>query len=280
MTINSSSEYLLRGEKKAFLILGSTLAALMTAMSGLGLAFPAFFYPSPEIGEMFLTNDLVNILIGLPFFMISLGLIKRDRLMGALLFPGALIYVIYNYFAYLLGKPWQWSSVGYLVMVLLSGYGLFHLLRSIDHQEVKERLEGGVSDKISGWVLVLFGLAFIALAFSEIIPGILDGSIPPLGEKAVSAADILVSLGWVIGGILLLGRKAPGYTMGLGFLLAASSLFIGLILFFFIAPLLTDRPFDWIDVLTVFLMGLICFVPTALFCRGVVRSENRDSVTE
>lgn len=280
MTINSSSTYLLRGNKTSFLLLGSILAVLMTALSGLGLAYPAFFYPSPEIAEMFLTNDLVNIIIGLPLFIVSLGLIKRDKLMGALLYPGALIYGIYNYFAYLLGKPYQWSSVGYLLLVLLSVYGLIHLMRSIDHQEVKARLEGGVAEKFSGWVLVLFGLAFFALALSEIIPGIMDGSIPPLGEKAVSAADILVSIGWVIGGILLLGRKGPGYTMGLGLLLAASSLFIGLILFFFIAPLLTDRPFDWIEVLTVFIMGMIGFVPTALFCRGVIRNDNQDSAAE
>lgn len=280
MTENSSSAYLLRGNKASFLFLGSTLAVLMAALSGLGLAFPTFFYPSPEIAEMFLTNDLVNILIGLPFFLFSLVMIKRDKLLGTLLLPGALIYVIYNYFAYLLGKPYHWSAAGYLLLMLISGYGLILLLRSIDHHQIKARLEGRVADKISGWVLVFFGLAFIALALSEIIPGILDGSIPPLGEKAVSAADILVSIGWVIGGILLLGRNGLGYTMGLGLLLAASSLFIGLILFFFIAPLLTARPFDWIEVLTVFIMGMISFVPTALFCRGVIRSQNQASASE
>ncbi len=280
MTINTSSASVLRGNKTSFLFLGSTLAVMMTVLSGLGLAFPTFFYPSPEIAEMFLTNDLVNILIGLPFFLLSLVLIKRNQLLGALLLPGALIYVIYNYFAYLLGKPYHWSAAGYLLLILISGFGLILLLRSIDHQQVKASLEGRVAEKISGWVLVLFGLAFIALALSEIIPGILDGSIPPLGEKAVSAADILVSIGWVIGGILLLGRNGLGYTMGLGLLLAASSLFIGLILFFFIAPLLTDRPFDWIDVITVFIMGMISFVPTGLFWRGIVQSHNQDSAAE
>jgi hypothetical protein len=124
----------------------------------------------------------------------------------------------------------------------------------------------------------LFGLAFIALALSEIIPGLLDGSIPPLGEKAVSVADILVSIGWVFGGAALLRRKPLGYSLGLGLLLAASTLFIGLILYFFFAPLLTGRALDWIEILTVLVMGMICFVPTGLFLCGVIRAGQKGLV--
>lgn len=276
MTSKSNSSYFLGGKEKTLIFLGSIVGILLLIMSGLGLAVPEFFYTSPEIAEMFLTNDLVNIIIGLPLFLISLISINQRKLFGILLLPGALIYVIYNYFAYLLGNPFHWSAAGYLVLIFLSGYGLFLTLRSIDHQKVRSTLAGKVADKFSGWVLIVFGLAFMALALSEIIPGILDGSIPPLGEKAVSAADILVSIGWVTGGILLLRRKGPGYSLGLGLLMAASSLFIGLILFFFFAPLLSDRGFDWSEVLTVLFLSLIGFVPTALFCRGVIRSQVQD----
>lgn len=273
MADKSPPSFLQREERNIHIFLSSFVAVLMTGMSGLGLVLPDLFYPSPEIAEAFLTNDLVNIIIGLPFFLISLVFIKREKLVGALLLPGALIYVIYNYFAYLLGTPFTWSTLGYLILVILSGIALILLLRILNHSEVKRRLVGNVAEKFAGWVLVVFGLAFIGLALSEIIPGILDGSIPPLGEKAVSAADILVSLGWVAGGILLLRRSAAGYSLGLGLLMAASTLFIGLILYFFFAPALTGREFDWIEVLTVLVMGMICFVPASLYLRGINRSS-------
>lgn len=263
----------LEGQNTVILVLSLLAALLMITLSGLSLAFPEGVYASPEIAETFLANDLVNIIVGLPLFLVSLIYFRREKLIGLLTLPGALIYVVYNYFAYVLGQPLNWFSVLYLLLVVLSGYSLFRLLGSMDHQAVKDRLEGGVAERLTGWILLIFGLAFIALALSEIIPGILDGSIPPLGEKAVSVADILVSIGWVTGGVLLLRRRAPGYSLGLGLLLAASTLFIGLILFFFFAPLLTGRGFDWIEVLTVFVMGMICFVPTFLFYRGVVRSK-------
>ena len=123
--------------------------------------------------------------------------------------------------------------------------------------------------------LIVFGLAFIGLAASAIMTGIQEGTIPPLGEDAVSVADIVVSLGWVSGGILLLRKRPLGYSIGLGLLAAASLLFIGLILFFFIAPLVSGRVFDWSEVIAVLAMGLICFVPTVIYWRGVVRSSTQ-----
>ena len=278
MEKDPSDAYLLRSNSTTVLFLCSTVAVLMAVFSGLGLTFPDLFYPTPEIAEMFLTNDLVNIIIGSLIFLIALILFYRNELIGTLLLPGALIYVIYNYFAYLLGKPFTWSSVGNLLLVFLSIFVLFFLIRSIDDHQVKSVLEKRVAETFSGWVLVLFGVVFIALALSEIIPGILEGSIPPLGENAVSVADILVSIGWVFGGVLLLKRRPLGYSLGLGLLLAASSLFVGLILYFLLAPLISGRFFDWFEVLTVSVMGMICFVPCYLFIKGVVRSEKAREV--
>jgi len=164
-------------------------------------------------------------------------------------------------------------AILYLTLAVLSFIALVFLLQAIDHQAVMRRVEDRVGRRFSGWVLVIFGLAFIGLAVSTIVTGIQGGTIPPLGENAVSIADILVSLGWVSGGILLLCRKPLGFSTGLGLLVAASSLFIGLILFFFFAPLVSARPFDWIEVITVLVMGLICFIPTGIYWRGVINSQ-------
>ena len=256
------------------LLLSAATVLIMTVFSGLGFIFPDVFYPAPGLLEQYLANDLVNIILGLPLFIAALVLLRRGKLLGLLLLPGALIYVIYNYVGYALGRPWDWISIINLGLVVLSFIALILLMKAMDHHVVMEILEGKVGRKISGWILIIFGLAFIALAISTIITGIREGTIPPLGENAVSVADIVVSLGWVGGGMLLLRKKPLGYSIGLGMLVAASSLFIGLILFFFIAPLVAGRPFDWIEVITVLVMGLICFVPTGLFWRGVVRSES------
>ena len=248
-------------------------AVFMAGLSALSLFLPDLVYPDPDLAENFLTNDLVNIILGLPLFIYALITLNRMKLSGLLMLPGFLIFVIYNYIAYVLGRPLNWISIPNIGLVILSSYTLVGLLRAIDHQAVMKKIERHVGNKFPGWILVAFGLAFIGLAVSQIIIGIQEGTIPPLGEQAVSIADIVVSMGWVAGGILLLRQKALGYTTGLGLLVAASFLFIGLILYFFLAPMLVGRLFDWAEVITVLMMGLICFIPTGMFWRGVIKSE-------
>jgi hypothetical protein len=266
-------ELIVKGDRSATLILIVVTGLMMAIISGLGMVLPDLFYPDSGLRESYLANDPVNILLGGSLFLASLILIKRGGLIGSLLLPGALIYVIYNYIGYALGRPFGWISLIYLGLVFLSLITLVLFLRSLDHQAVKRSLEGKIGRKSSGWILVVFGLAFIALAVATLSAGIREGTIPPLGESAVSIADIVVSLGWVVGGILLLRKKPLGYSTGLGLLVAASSLFLGLVLFFFFAPLVSSRPFDWVEVITVLGMGLICFIPTAIYCRGCLGRE-------
>ncbi len=72
-------------------------------------------------------------------------------------------------------------------------------------------------------------------------------------------------------GVTLFWKKRPlGYAAGLGLLFQASMLFIALIVFLMIQPLITSAVFSLTDVLVIAVMGLICFVPFGLFVRGVV----------
>ena len=87
----------------------------------------------------------------------------------------------------------------------------------------------------------------------------------------------MITLAWVIGGVLLWRHKEFGYVTGLGLLFQASMLFIGLIIFLLLQPFLTTAPFVLADVVVIFIMGLICFIPFALFVRGVASNRNSSS---
>jgi hypothetical protein len=70
----------------------------------------------------------------------------------------------------------------------------------------------------------------------------------------------------------LLRQQALGYVGGTGLLFLGSMLFVGLILFLLLQPLLTDAQFVLTDIIVTFVMGLICFIPFGFFLRGVIRS--------
>jgi len=261
----------LKKDLKPVLTLSLITTFLMTAASLGGLIFSNFIYPTAELRETFLANDLVNLLAGAPFLLLSIWLARRGSLTGLLSWPGALLYVIYNYLAYLFGIPFSWLTIVFLVLVLLSTFAIFLLIKSIDFQSIQAQLNGVVPVKTGGWVLLLFGVAFLLRSIGMLIQT--GTNQIPLSEIGVLIADLLVSTLWIAGGILLLRRNPLGYISGLGLLLAASVLFIALILFLLLQPVLTEAPFALVDVLVVTVMGLVCFIPTGFFIRGVHNSQ-------
>ena len=60
----------------------SIIAVLVAAASIAGLVWRADVYPSEELVRAFLSNDVVNLVIGLPILLGSMWLARRDRLVG------------------------------------------------------------------------------------------------------------------------------------------------------------------------------------------------------
>jgi len=251
-------------------VLTIVLAILMTAASIGGLFFPSSLYPTDELRLAFLANDAVNLLIGLPIVFGSLWLTRRGKLLGLLCWPSALLYTFYNYIVYLVGIPFGPVTAVFLALVLLSAYLMIDLIRNIDREAVGAQLKGAVPEKFSGGILAFFGVAFFSLAVGVINEARTSQTTLPLTEVGLAIADMSLSVLLVMGGVYLFQRKPLGYVSGLGLLLTTSALFIGLILVLILQPVQMGVPFLLADVLVVLVMGLVCFIPTGLFMRGVL----------
>jgi hypothetical protein len=254
-------------------VYGSSLliAFLMTVASVLGLFNPDAVYPSEDLRQSFFANDVVNLVIGLPTLLGAVWLAWRGRLTGLLFWPGALMFVLYNYFAYALSVPVSWIYLLYLTLVVLSLYTMIALMMRIDVDAVEQRLAGAVPVKLSAAVLIILGTfnflrVFIVVANSLTNPGSVLAT-----DLVVLPSDFFVSPAWILGGVLLWRRTALGYASGLGLLFQGSMLFIGLIAFLLLQPLMTDAAFEIFDVIVVAIMGLICFIPFGLFLKGTLQ---------
>lgn len=267
--INSPGIPVRRDLKQAYSL--SLLAGLLMACTSLaGLFYQSRLYPNDEMRRAFVPNDLVNLLIGLPVLLGSVQLARRGVLAGLFLWPGGLLYVLYNYIAYVFGTPFSLISIAYVALVLLSAYILLNLVQSIDRKSVRERLLGAVPEKIGGWILIILGVVFLFRAVGMIAQARTSGAELPISELGTPIADLVISTIWITGGACLLRQLPLGYVSGLGSLFSGSMLFIALIIFLLLQPILTDAPFLQTDVIVVPIMGLICFIPFALFARGVI----------
>jgi len=256
------------------LLYASSLVVIVTMAiaSAAGLLYPARIYPTDALRQSFMSNDVVNLVIGVPILLGSMWCARRGTLVGLLFWPGALMYVLYNYIAYVFSTPVSWILILYLALVALSTYTLIGLVASIDGTAVQQRLAGAVPERLAGGISVGFGVLFFLRVVVVIAGALVSHTTVPAADLAVLIPDFLLSPAWAIGGVLLWRRKALGYVSGAGLLFQASMLFIGLIIFLLLQPLLTDAPFALVDVIVVAAMGLVCFVPFGLFVRGVASS--------
>lgn len=247
------------------------VALLMAVLSLAGLLFQEAVYPSEDLKQSFVANDVVNLLIGLPILLVSLWLARR-KLIGLLFWLGALFFVVYNAIAYVFALPLGWAFALNLALLALAVYTLIGLMSSIDAASVQGRLAGAAPDRLAGGVLIGLGVLFLLREVGVLAGAISSDTLLPRTELAVLVADTMIIPAWIVGGALLWRRQALGYVAGAGLLLQASMLFVGLIVFLLLQPVLTDAPFAVADVAVVFVMGLVCFVPFVLFTRGLVRS--------
>ncbi len=246
------------------------IAILMVVVSAGGIINRTEIYPTEELLRTFAANDVVNLFIGVPILLGSMWLAWRGKWLGLLCWPGALFFSFYNYLAYVFALPFDWRFPIHLTLTVLGVYTLTGLMAAMDGDAIKQKLEGKVHEKLAGGILAGFGILFLLRSLGVMLGALTGGNTIASGDLAVNLADISISPALAIGGILLWRRKAFGYAAGLGLLFQASMLFIALIAFFVLQPILTSAPFKLVDTLVILIMGMICFIPFGLFMRGAI----------
>jgi hypothetical protein len=254
------------------------IALLVAITSAAGLLYGKVLYPTEEMLLAKLPTDLFTLVLGLPILLGSIWLARRGKLLGLLCWPGVLLYVLYIYVAYAIGVPFNVLFLAYVVLVALSAYTIIGLVASIDISAVRRRLAGAVPERTAGGILVGLAVLFTLMNLAAIVAALSSPTPDYLLEFPVWIADLaVVGPAWLIGGSLLWQRKALGYVAGAGLLLLGSMLFVGVIFALAFPVFYTASPIDVPAIVFILIMGLICFVPLALFARGIVKSERSSS---
>jgi hypothetical protein len=215
----------------------------------------------------------VNLVVGLPTLLLAVWLSWRGKLVGLLLMPGSLMYVLYNYLAYIFSVPMNWYYLLLLALVTISAYTLIGSMACLDINAISQQLGGSVPARLSAGLMFVFGVFVFLRVFLVIARAQTDPASVAASDLAVLPADFLIAPAWIIGAVLLWGRKPLGHVAGLGLLFQANMLFVGLIALMLLQPLVTGAPTDITGVITVAIMGLVCLIPFGLYLRGVARAS-------
>jgi hypothetical protein len=178
------------------------LGALSTL---LGLFRPGHYRDAPGLVVSYQIQDLTILLIGIPVLAGGLWYTMRGSVRGRVVWLGGLAYMTY-----------MWASIAvqitfnelFLVYVALFGLSLFTFVggfATTDADAIRAAVEGRIRPSLYSGFLVLIGLGLAALWLSDIVPALLDGTIPRLVEEAgpQSMVTHVIDLGVVVPSIFL-----------------------------------------------------------------------------
>lgn len=290
MPANPSAERAAGGMVKRSLALVYALslvvAFLMGVVSVTGLTLAAGLYgadPQPASGVTtstagivlpgFRAHDAFNLVVVVPLLLATPWLARRGALIGLLLWPGGLFYVLYTYTLYLVGAPFGPLFLVYVLLVTLSAYTIIGLIASIDGRAVRARLIGMVPARTIG--LILVGLALLTLgqdAGGAVATALGGGSTAEPLPRQAWTADLAIEVpAMLIGGVLLWRRAGLGYLTGAGLLLQFGLTPLALAAILALQPWLSGSQGDGATVTGLLIFAGVAFAPLAFFVRPAAR---------
>lgn len=268
-TVSNSLDKLTKFNLGPIYILSYLLAMGVLAASLAGIFYTNVIYPSEELLVAYMPSDVVNLVIGLPFLLLSMIYARRGSLMGLLGWTAALFFTLYNYAIYLFGIPHGVMFLAYLGIAGLSLYALIGLVAGINKKVISERLHARAPARLSAGVILFLGIFIAARVVGLSLQAIGSGEQVSQSELGLWIADVLVGSGsMLIGGVLLWMRKPFGYLAGPVMLLQYVLLALGLVPVLIVQAYLTGTPVDVAGIVVVLIMASICLIPYLLFARA------------
>jgi len=252
------------------------IACLTIFISLIGILNPSAIYTSSQRVANIAT-DWTNIVIAIPILLGSMWATYRGHLLGLLLWPSSLLYIIFVYLFYSIAVPFNWVFLPYLILTSLSGYTVIGIFSNIKAQIVQEKYTSHIPTKLIGSVLLIFGIGFIILDIIDIIAAL--NQITPVESDIFTPWIVDFTVGVplvIIGGVLILQKKALGYVFSPSLLLYLGMLDIGVSIFFLFKWIYNEPDFDIGALIIFFIVALICFIPLWYFFKNSHRNKNKD----
>jgi hypothetical protein len=205
----------------------SVIAALLSLLGSVIALTVGQIYAklTPVFLPQALAQDIANLCLVSPAWLILVVLALRGSLRAYLLWLGVLIFTVYNYMIYSFSIPFGPLFLLWVAVLGLSIFALIGGVTAVNHNAVALRFANKNAIVVVAWVLMVTALVFVLLWLSEDVPALLTGLTPQsltdmaLPTNPVHVLDLAFFLPAVfLIGVLLLKRTPLGYTLALPFM--------------------------------------------------------------
>ena len=234
--------------------LGFALAALVAVASLGGVFSPAVYArETPTWAAQALGQDVVNLVVAVPWLVLSSVGVHRGSRRAAHLLAGGFVYGVYAYLFYALAVHFNALFLIYCGALGVSAFGFGAVSWALAQGDPCADEDGRAPNRVVGVTLLLVAGLFAALWLSEVVPALVKGTTPPsvveagLFTNPAQALDLSLLLpALAVAGVSRLRRGAVGVVfapMLLGFAVLMTAAIGGMI----VVMRLRDVPADgWI----------------------------------
>jgi len=231
------------------LVISASLAGLFWQHDGVPFTFTTLRNQTVEIyGQGLYQNDMTlyavgyriadayNLLLGIPFLLISFYAYQRGSLRGGFLMAGALAFMLYQYSSLAIGAAYNNLFVVYILVTIAAFIGLLRFIRSVNEAQLPQQYDEQAPLRGSGIYLLVSGvILFLIWLILSILPALLAGTVPPELGSYHTIITFVVDMAFiapclVATGILLLRRSSLGLLLAPIALVFIDALGLGLIL--------------------------------------------------
>ena len=155
-----------------------SIAAALLAVAGsvIGLAVARIYASlTPAFLPQALAQDIANLALAAPAWLILAALALRGSLRAYLLWLGVLTFTVYNYVIYTFSIPFGPLFLLWVAVLGLCLYALIGGVAAVDHGAVAARFTSARAVTVVAWFLIVTAVLFGLLWLSEDVPALLAG---------------------------------------------------------------------------------------------------------
>lgn len=134
-----------------------------------------------DVAVQGLAQDVVTLVIGIPFLLLSLTWARRGARAGHLALSGAVAYLFVQYFLYLGMATYNELFLLWVALVLVSSQALLRLLLTVQPATFAVPSISVRSRRYVGGFLIVNGALIAILWLQVIVPPLIEGTIYPAG---------------------------------------------------------------------------------------------------
>ena len=205
-----------------------SIAAALLAIAGsiIALSVKSIYAGlTPYFLQQALAQDIANLAVVSPLWLILAALALRGSLRAYLLWLGVLTFTVYNYVIYTFSVPFGALFLLWVAVLGLCIYSLIGGIATIDHKTVRAAFTSRRAVLVAAWFLIITAVLFGLLWLSEDVPALLSGDRPQslidmgIPTNPVHILDLGFFLPAVIAtSVLLIKEKPLAYTVAPAFI--------------------------------------------------------------